>query len=237
MSDIPDLPELEELEPLTEDPSAVAQAASAQAAAMPQPQMAQQMALPAGPGLPPPAWNPNAGKQYYRFMMGGLFMILGCLMPFGANQPSAMHSIEGCFYLFIALGMTWSWWGAIHTNKFSGKNLIWLLLCLVPLLGNVIHAMGVFNTWSASLVPDAPESLGDFFSSIGGTFGGDTDEARAAQAAYVKGIGLIGPGRVVVLFGAALSLLFFVQGVFGGAKTAKAQKQARKEAASSRRKR
>ena len=234
MSDAENLPELDELEPIEEATPAQSADASADPA-----QAAVPVAM-ASPGLAPPASNPAAGKQYYRFLFAGLVMLIGCCMPFGqytqmdegdlmptviATYGSALDSFAGGIYLIVALGMVWSWWGAIHRNKFSGANLKWVGLCLIPLMGTVLSLMAVSFSW------------GDFFSTWSESFTGDKATQDQAGPALQAMLGEAGIGRLMVFLGAILAEVFFIQGVFGGAKHAKAQKQAKMEAAGQRRRR
>ncbi len=142
--------ELQELEPIEDKPES--QAASGPSPA-PRPM--------ASPGLPAPAYNPTADKEYDRFLLAGVVMFIGCMMPYGAEVDLVGYkTLSGAFYTVIAVGMIWSWWGAIGSARFSGKNLKWVFLAVIPLVLLGMHMAKAFDnpyfqTWAdGKSVPD-----------------------------------------------------------------------------------
>jgi hypothetical protein len=217
--------ELQELEPL-EDPTPDA------------PTSAE-----AGPGAPTlvagaagclaaPAYNPAADKQYFRFLFAGVVMFIGCLMPFGPEWDMAGYkTLGGAFALWVSIGMIWSWWGAIATNRFRGANLKWVGLALLPLIFGLVNFMGAFVSSEAGVYMNpavgdfvragkipATWGWGDFFSAF---FDFQNPEAQNHAGNFVRAFG---SGKFVLFIGAVLAEVFMVMAVFSGAKHAKAQK-------------
>jgi hypothetical protein len=217
-SDIPggdaDVLELDELQPMAAAP---ADAGEPMRAAMPA-------------GCIAPAFNPAADKEYYRFFFCGMIMLLGCLMPFGPEAGSAGYkSLGGAVYTLIALGMLWSWWGAIATNRFSGQNLKWVLLAVVPLLRELL---GLMNAFEAPAVADfiaadqgpIAKTWGELFAAMPqALLASDADASRTVSNFFHN----YGAGRIVVFFGALLAEVVFVLAIFSGAKEVQAQKKAK----------
>lgn len=196
-------------------------------------------------GLPAPGFNPYCrDKAYYKFLWAGIIMLVGCLMPFDANQAAAgWQTMSGAIYLLIAIGMIKTWWGAINTNRSGGASLLWLVFCFAPLVA-VIMNMVAFEPAQAFGVaqgrgyvhsdPTAPFEYSatwkDMFSDIGSALGKDND-AAARVGNFWR---LFGPGQFFVFFGAVLAELGFIGGVLGGAKKNKELKQQKQMAAAER---
>jgi hypothetical protein len=217
--------ELQELEPLEEPtPTASAETADPAVAAGP---------APIGTGLAAPAYNPAADKQYYRFLLSGIVMFIGCLMPFGPEWEMAGYkTLGGAFAMWVAIGMIWSWWGAISTNRFRGANLKWVGLALFPLIFGLVNMMGAFahegDAYMNPAVGDfvragripAEWGWGDFFAAF---FDFKNPVAQNQAGDFVRAFGA---GKFVVFIGAVLAELFMLTAIFSGAKHAKAQKAA-----------
>ncbi|MBM4060034.1 MAG: hypothetical protein FJ265_02910 [Planctomycetes bacterium] len=229
----PDLASLEPLEPLDAGGTEAGPGAPAGDAALVQTLRS---------GLPCPGFNPYCGdKTYYRFLFAGVMMLLGCLMPFGADTAVAGYqTMSGAVYTLIAIGMIWTWWGAIHTNRSTGASLKWLLLCLAPLVAIVMNMTAFvpaesFDVAKARgwLASDAAFSSGwkELFKDVG--------SALMKDAAAAEKVGnfwrLFGTGQFFVFLGAVFAELGFVGGVIGGARKNKQEKQARMMAAAERR--
>lgn len=241
MSDSGNVPELQDLEPL--DPGTAApEVAAAPPAAAPD---AVAAALRAG--LPPPAFNPRCtDKAYYRFLFCGVLIVLGCLMPFGADRGMAGYqTMGGAVFLVIGLGMVWTWWGAIHFNRSSGKSLKWILLCFLPFGAQVMNLMAydpeaaLTAAKQAGYLPAVVVEVSTWstlFADIGTALGKSVDAAPAALRVE-NFFRCFGTGKIFVLLGAALAEVVFVLGVVGGAKQNKQQQVARMAQASERRRR
>jgi len=191
------------------------------------------------PGLAPPAFHPSADKEYYRFLLAGVIMFIGCLMPFGPEWGmSGYKTLSGAFFMLIAIGMIWSWWGAIHTARFSGRNLRWVALCIIPLVVELLNLVGAFNepavhdlvvAQSSALAanPEARVAV-PIATSWGEVFDGMMSPKDPVATGKVGNFfRAFGTGKLVVFLGALLAELFMILAVFGGAKTAKAQKAAK----------
>ena len=237
MTDPGDIPELDELEPLEE---ADAQPTPEGEKAAP-PSVADRTLALLSAGLAPPANNPNAEKEYYRFLFAGVVMFLGCMMPFGPEWGmSGYKTFGGAIYTLISIGMIWSWWGAIHRNRFSGTNLKWVLLALLPFFMQlvdlifafeqpaVIDAKNMATIAEGRCAQNWGDVFGNLFGMIRGTAGGH--EASNFFRAF-------GPGKVVLFVGALLAEVAFMRAIVGGAKAAKAQKKARQAGTAGRRRR
>ena len=202
--------ELQELEPLEEP---VIEAAPPAAPGAPAPNY----------GLAAPAYSRSSDKQYFRFLLAGVVMFLGCLMPFGPDWNMAGYkTLGGSFAMFVAVGLIWSWWGAISTNRFSGANLKWVGLAIVPLLLQVLNLIYAFDAPAVKDFIAAGESMptnwGEFFDAQF-ALKDPAEQLRADN--FIRAFGL---GKIVVFLGALLAELSMLMAVFGGAKHAKAQK-------------
>lgn len=209
--------ELPELEPLEAAAPAAALAANA-----PTPPMAP----PVPPGLPAPAYNPAADKEYYRFLFGGVVITIGCLMPFGPEWDMAGYkTLSGALCLVVGIGLIWSWWGAISTNRFRGANLKWVAFALVPLILMVFGMMRAFEAPAVKAFFTAgkpmPQSWSEFLSAF---FSLKDGLAQEKADNFVRALG---GGKIVILLGALWTEFAFLLGIFGGAKTARAQKAAK----------
>lgn len=165
-------------------------------------------------GMPAPFFNVNAPKEYYRFLFGGILLVIGCLMPFDADWAHVGYkSTAGACCLLIGLGVVWSAWAAISTGMFRMK---WVLLAFLPMVWSLIH-----------LITDGP------FTSIAGSaeFGWKqffelwTDknaEGRFRQMGNF--LQHMGPGKIFICLGALMVEYTFIMGFFGGVKKMKEQK-------------
>jgi hypothetical protein len=196
--------------------------------------------------LPAPAFNPLcADKAYYKFLFAGVLMFVGCMMPFGPDyQQVGYKTMSGAIYTVIAVGMLWTWWGAIHNNRATGASLKWLLLSAIPLVA-IIMGLATYDSQSAldaakqgGLLPGGAEVsswkslFGDMF-----TAGRPSDEAAVAAMKVENFWRLFGPGKIFVLLGALQAELGFFGGVLGGAKQNKQQKKQKQMTASERKRR
>jgi hypothetical protein len=238
MTDSGNVPELQDLEPL--DAGAPAPGAPAQTSI----QEATLQALRSG--LPPPAFNPRCtDKTFYRFLLCGLLIVIGCLMPFSADLAQVgWKTMSGAIFLVIGIGMVWTWWGAIHNNRSTAASLKWLLLCFLPFAAQVMNliaydtAAALASAKSAGHLPADAAIAGwgtlfnDMFTALGKSV-----EAAPAAARVENFFRCFGGGKVFVLLGAALAELFFVLGIVGGAKQNKQQKMARMAQATERKRR
>ncbi len=226
--------ELQELEPLEELPGQDAQEDN-----MPPPGMppgpggmpAMMAAAPPTFGLPAPAYNPNIDKEYPRFLWAGVIILIGAIMPWGPGPDLAAgyYTLGGFFTLLVGLGIVRSWWGAISVGRFKGTNLGWVALSTLPLIFQVLAMISAFETpemisWVESqrahwntLQVEGPTDWGKFFGLL-------FDMAPASQSVAREFLWQYGIGRMIVLIGCLLAELFLLMGLFGGAKTAKAQK-------------
>ena len=236
---------LQELEPL--DPAAGVAPEAIEAAVSAQMQSFQQ-----GPsaGLPSPAFNPRCtDKSSYKFLMCGVLMLLGCTMPFSADLDLAGYkTVSGAFFTFIAIGMVWTWWSAIHHARATSASVKWIGLCMFPLLAQAMNFIN-FDAAAASAtalgqgwvkgLPTLEEGygLGKLFSDMGTGLGKDLDTAPAAAARCEMFFRSFGTGRFFVLLGALLTEVYFILGVFGGVKKNKEQKAARQAQSAGDRKR
>lgn len=237
---------LQELEPL--DPAAgVAPEAIEAAVAAQMQNMSSQ-----GPsaGLPSPAYNPRCtDKSSYKFLMCGVLMLLGCTMPFSADLDLAGYkTVSGAFFTFIAIGMVWTWWSAIHHARATSASVKWIGLCMFPLLAQAMNlinfdaagaSQAALNAGWVKGLPALAEGygLGTLFSDMGTGLGKDLDTAPAAAARCEMFFRSFGTGRFFVFLGALLTEVYFILGVFGGVKKNKEQKAARQAQAAGDRKR
>ena len=243
MTDSGNDPQLQDLEPL--DPGAMPMADAVPMPSMPDAMMSQ------GPsaGLPPPAFNQRCvDKMSYRFLMCGVLMVLGCLMPFSADiNYVGYKTMSGAVFLFIGLGMVWTWWAAIHNNRSTGASLKWLLLCFIPLLAQTMNLIGYdapaaiesARQWG-SLHGNAMLEPGYGWNSLFGDMGlALSKKVESADAAMRVELFFraFGTGRFFVFLGALLAEFFVIAGIAGGAKKNKEQKQARMTQAAERKRR
>ncbi len=219
-NDLPELEPLETLEILEPFEEAAPAGAAAGMPAMPGP------TGPQAPGLPAPAFNPSADKEYYRFMFAGVIMFVGCMMPFGPEWDMAGYkTLVGAFGLIVSIGMIWTWWAAIHTAKFSGKNLKWVGLAFIVFLLQVLSLMTAFEqpaiaNWDTSIGPIAKD-----WAEVFSGFARPTDtELFAPSSNFFRAYGT---GKIVLLIGSFLAEFYMIMAIFGGAKAAKTQKAAK----------
>lgn len=224
MSNPPDLPELEELQPLEEGEVV-------------SPAVAEQTLATLRSGLPPPAHNPRAEADYYRFLFASLMMFIGCMMPWSFNLDQAGYTtFVGGFITLYSIVLIWRWWAAIHTRKFAGKDLLWVVIALVPFgymafkLLNAFDADGI-KAWYALRIDATEEnpSWGGMFDKYGAKDGG-----MWVLSEFVRNFG---PGRLLVFIASGLLELFMIMAIFGGAKKVKEQKAAARASASERKRR
>ncbi|MCA8970877.1 MAG: hypothetical protein KDC95_13870 [Planctomycetes bacterium] len=168
-------------------------------------------------GMPAPAHNPTASKEYYRFLFAGVLLVLGCLMPFDGDwSHTGYKSFSGGIFMVIGIGLVWTSWGAIHSGVFRMK---WALLAFLPFVWGLLHVIFPgFPTEEAD--PAALNSWGEVFGVIG-----DTDNDNRFHA-FGHAMQMFGPGKIFVFVGGLLALFGFFAGVFGGAKKLKEQKAA-----------
>lgn len=194
-------------------------------------------------GLPAPGFNPLCrDKTYYKFLFAGVIMFVGCMMPFSADTSRpGYQSMSGACYLLIAIGMIWTWWGAIHSNRSTGASLKWLLLCVIPLIAIIMNMTAfdpkaVFDAGANKWLPaDAQysDSWKTMFKDAGSALAKSADAALRVEHFWR----LFGPGQFFVFFGALLAELGFFGGVLGGARQNKQQKQQKQMAAAERKRR
>lgn len=197
-------------------------------------------------GLPAPAFNPYCrDKTFYKFLFAGVLLFVGCLMPFGPNYDQVGYkTMSGAIYMLIAIGMLWTWWGAIHNNRSSNASLKWLLLCVIPLVAGIMNLIGYDPEASLKLAQGngiLPSGAGvstwktlmsDMFAA-----GRPSEEAPLAAARVENFWRLFGPGRFFVFLGGLVAELGFFGGVLGGAKKNKQERQQKQMAASERKRR
>lgn len=232
-------PQLQDLEPL--DPG---EPQGAAIPAMPGVDEATLQALRSG--LPAPAFNPMCrDKASYRFLMCGVLMMIGSLMPYGANLDYVGYkTMSGALFLFIGLGMTWTWWGAIANNRSTKASFKWLLLCFIPLITQLMNlimydpkaALELAKTSGAIAGNAEVTTWADMVSDmiLGLSKKLESPEAAMRVENFFR---CFGTGRMFVLFGAALAELFLITGIAGGAKQNKQQQQARMAQAAERKRR
>jgi hypothetical protein len=179
-------------------------------------------------GAQAPAFNPEAHKEYYRFLFAGVLVLVGCLMPFGPQPVPGYYSITGGAMLIIAIGLAWSMWGAINTGKFRMK---WVLLMFFPFVWSLMHLMKpaeepAVAEWIAAAhrAGNASETVvegwGEFFK----TLVARSDLNRGAKcSAFIQHLGA---GKVMVFLGSLLAEFYFLAGLFGGIKKAREKKGA-----------
>ncbi|MGE3171236.1 MAG: hypothetical protein AB7O97_01340 [Planctomycetota bacterium] len=246
MTDSGNVPELQELESL--EPGASADGGTA---AMDERALQTMRA-----GLPPPAFNPICtDKTSYRFLMCGVLMVLGCLMPFSADLNQAGYkTMGGAFFMFIGIGMVWTWWAAIHHNRSTGASLKWLGLCLIPMIAQILNMVdydakvaldaaqhwGVISGNAELMAPEAgrddPYTWGTMFSDAVLALSKKLESPQAAERVGIF-FRCFGTGKVFVFLGALLAEFFFIAGIVGGAKQNKQQKVQRMAAAAERKRR
>lgn len=217
MSYTGDVEQLDELEPLEDGPLAAA------------PMMA---AGPAPGGLPAPAYNPTADKEYYRFLFAGVVMFIGCMMPFGPQwQMAGYQTLRGALFLVIALGIIWSSWASISNRRMIKGLLRWVFLAMIPMALGIVDMIVAFregtavHDWILLVGPEAAiENWGEFFDNIGNVLA-PGDQVGEFVRYY-------GSGRLVVFVGAVLAEVFMIMAVVGGAKKISQQKAERRSSGS-----
>lgn len=221
--------ELEELEPL-DDGAGVAMAGAAPTTTAGSASMMEAMLQAQRAGLPAPAHNPRADKVYFRFLFAGLVMTIGCLMPFGPEwQMSGYKTMSGAFFLLIALGVVWSAWGAIHTNRLEPKRMKWILLAFLPFVVQIMNMIGMFDE---PAIKDAIAGGKIPICQNWGELGEILKEKVTFNKDPMLGLKLdntlryFGTGKIFVLFGAFLCEFFFLGSIFGATKVIKQQKAA-----------
>jgi hypothetical protein len=196
------------------------------------PHPAPVMPGPSAGGLPAPAYNPVADKEYYRFLFAGVVMLLGCLMPFGPQWHLAGYkTLRGALFVIIALGIVWSSWASIHHRRMIKGLLRWVLLATLPLALSIADMMVAFRDGTA--VADWIDRVGPE-SSIGswGELFGELRNVLAPGDQVGEFVRYYGPGRLVVFAGAAAAELFMVMAIFGGARKISQQKAERRSSGS-----
>lgn len=165
-------------------------------------------------GLPTPAFNPMADKEYYRFLFGGVLIVVGCFMPFSADWNQVGYkTFAGAVNLLIGLGVIWSMWGAIYTKMF---NFRWIMLSFFPFIWGILHLTQM--KWS-------------LFSTIlerEGFNRGWQGPHSVSQLGNV--LQQLGPGRFFVFFGALLIEATFVMSIVRGVQRKKQQDAMRSQA-------
>ena len=220
--------ELEELEPL-DDGAGAATAVAAQPGSAAGPTMQEVMMQVQRAGLPAPAHNPRADKVYFRFLFAGMLMLLGCSMPFGPEWDMAGYkTISGGIFTMIALGVVWSAWGAIHTNRLEPKRMKWILLAFLPF---VIQVMNLVSLFEEPAVKDAIAKgvhVCTNWSDLGDVIKEKLSLNKDPQLGHKldNTLRYFGTGKVFLLFGAFLTEWFFLTSIFGAAKVIKQQKAA-----------
>lgn len=165
-------------------------------------------------GLPTPAFNPQASKEYYRFLFAGVLIVLGCLMPFDSDwSHTGYKHFSGGVFLLIGLGLTWTSWAAIHCGVFRMK---WALFAIIPFAWGLLHI----------IFPGFPteESALNNWGEVLGVLGATDDDARFHK--FGNALQHFGPGKIFVFAGGLCAIIGFFAGVFGGAKKLKEQKSA-----------
>jgi len=162
-------------------------------------------------GLPTPAFNPMADREYYRFLFGGVLIVVGCLMPFSGDwNQLGYKTFAGGLNLVIGLGVIWSMWGAIYTKMF---NFRWIMLSFFPFLWAIVHFFQM--DWS-------------MFESVFHRAGYKTGwHGPHSISQFGNVLQQIGPGRFFVFFGALLIEVTFVMSVVRGFQRKKQQDVAR----------
>ena len=217
MSDV----ELEELEPLEEAP----QGGHATGGVMP---------VQVNGGLPAPAYNPSADKEYYRFLFAGLIILVGCLMPFGPGAVPGYKSIRGAVFLVIGLGIIWSAWASIHHRRMVKGLLRWVFLAMIPFAVGIVDLLVAFNEGTAVYKWNQAVGAGNGVAGWGEFFGGLTQVLHPGDRVG-EFLRHFGPGRLMTFVGGALAEVFMILAVMGGAKKIKEQKAERRASAGSRR--
>ena len=166
-------------------------------------------------GLPAPAFNPDAPRACYRFLLAGVLVLVGCLMPFGPQPVPGYYSTMGGIMLIVALGVVWSMWGAIQSGHL---RLLWILLMFIPLVWSVMHVVFAFHEPAVVAgMADARlaiRSWGDFVSTLV-----DRGDPSGHQKCS-EFLRILGPGKLLILLGSALAevqlLLALVTGLTRG---------------------
>jgi hypothetical protein len=162
-------------------------------------------------GLPTPAFNPMADKEYYRFLFGGVLIVVGCLMPFSSDWSQVGYkSFAGGLNLLIGLGVIWSMWGAIYSKMF---NFRWIMFAFFPFVWGILHFFQM--DWS-------------LFSSVLEREGYKTGwHGPHSISQFGNVLQQLGPGRFFVFFGALLIEVTFLMSIVRGFQRKKQQDAAR----------
>lgn len=191
-------------------------------------------------GLPAPGINPYCrDKSFYRFLWSGVIILVGCLMPVGADLHRAGYqTMSGGVYTLIAIGLIWSWWGSIHNNRPLGVK--WVMLAFIPLVGSIMnmaafdptaaHALAVKADWLKDGVFTYSTDWKSMFKDMGSALAKDNEAGLRVEGFWR----LLGVGNVFVFLGALIAELGFVGGIVGGAKQNSADKKAKQMAAAER---
>ena len=229
------VPELEPLEESAMDPAPAAPAPAAGASAMP-----VSMA-----GMPAPAFGMRAQKEYYRFLFAGVLMFLGCMMPFGPELDQAGYkSLGGACFTVISLGIVWSSWIAITHGRFDLSTMRWLTLAVIPLWSTVWHLVKIFDepavkayiaqtkaahavstSGNKLIVVDSWAKFGEYLAHF------KTPEYSEQVDNFLRAYG---SGKIVLMIGSLLAVVYFLMGVMSGMKAGKAQKAAAESARAAR---
>ena len=195
-------------------------------------------------GLPAPGYNPYCrDKSFYRFLFAGVMLIVGSLLPFTADlDRPGCTTMAGAFYLLIGIGMTWSWWASIHTNRPVGLK--WLLFAAIPLIGSIMALIGFQPqaayeraTQAGWIAPGTWFTYSADWKALFADMGSALMKSQDAPGRVEGFWRLLGVGNVVVFLGALIAELGFVLGIVGGARKNKADaKQKQMTAAERRRK-
>ena len=212
MSDTGDMSELEELEPLEAAP-----APGPAVATGPSPVVMYS-------GLPAPFYNPTASKEWYRFLFAGVLMVVGTFMPFGPEWEMAGYkTVTGGFFLVIGGGLIWTAWGAINIGR--PPSMKWIGLAMLPFIWGIFKLIGAWDEPAVAQFVKAGGLIVQDWGDLLSTLVDREDPDRFLKAGNF--FRYFGPGKLFVFVGAALVELYFVLGIFGGAKQIKQAKAAR----------
>jgi hypothetical protein len=183
-------------------------------------------------GLPAPAHNPRADKIYFRFLLAGLVMLIGCFQPFGPQYDLVGYKTpSGGLFLIIALGVCWAAWGAIHANRLDPKRMKWILFAFIPLLVELMNLLNCGNEPAVKAFALAnpgkiPTDVASVFETLWSSLPLVGDARIEGGERIDNFLHNFGIGKLYVLFGALLAELFFIGSIFGAAKMLKQQKSA-----------
>ncbi|MFQ5504979.1 MAG: hypothetical protein ACE5F1_09320 [Planctomycetota bacterium] len=198
--------ELHDLEPLNEF-NALEEIVEPEKAAKQGPDMLDLLYKRSFAGMPAPAFNPMSSKEYFQFLLGGVLIVIGCLMPFDENWDHVGYkSFSGAMWLVIGLGVIWSMWGAINSGLFRAR---WVGLTILPFFWSILHLVQM--DW--------------------GAFGEIFDFSKWQGVKSFSRLGAVlqeaGPGRLFIFLGSLYIEFTFVMGIIGGVKRKKEQDAAR----------